>query len=111
MELFKIASFIIVSSSLSNNGPSGGMAEALAVLPQRDPEALSSIDHKCGIWLAESSIPNSGFGIFTTKNIYTGDTMQPYPNSPSIVVANFYEPFDNNEEDWNHVSRQFILCS
>jgi hypothetical protein len=59
--------------------------------------------HKCGIYLAESSIPNSGFGIYTTRSIKSNQNIQSYPDAPSIVVTDFYEPSKNEEGDWNHV--------
>ena len=58
---------------------------------------------ECGIYLAPSSIPNAGFGIFTTRSIGKNDKIQPYSESPSIVVTDFYEHAGNEEQDWNHV--------
>jgi hypothetical protein len=58
---------------------------------------------ECGIYLAPSSIPNAGFGIYTTRSIEQDESVQPYPDAPSIPVTNFYEPYQYNQEtDWNH---------
>ena len=56
----------------------------------------------CSIYLAQSSIPNAGFGVYTTKSIQKDQFIQPYPNAPSIMVTDFYEGNDNEEDDWNH---------
>ena len=60
-------------------------------------------EFQCGIYLATSSIPNAGFGIYTTRSIAQNDLIQQYPETPSLVVVDFYEPYGNDEEDWNHV--------
>jgi len=57
---------------------------------------------QCGIYLATSSIPNAGFGIYTTRAIPRFSKVQPYSESPSIVITDFYEPFGNTETDWGH---------
>jgi hypothetical protein len=36
--------------------------------------------------MAPSSIPNAGFGVFTTLPIAAGSPIQPYPDAPSIPV-------------------------
>lgn len=41
---------------------------------------------QCSLFLAQSSIPNAGFGVFTTKAIPAGYPVQPYPDAPSIPV-------------------------
>ena len=59
-------------------------------------------DFQCGIYLATSSIPNSGFGIYTTRSIKRNDFVQPYSEAPSIAVTDFYATHGNTEEDWGH---------
>ncbi len=58
---------------------------------------------ECGVFLAASSIPNAGLGIYTTRFIAQDTLVQPYPESPSIIVADFYEATGNSETDWNHI--------
>lgn len=41
--------------------------------------------------------------VYTTRAISHGEYVQPYPEAPSIPVYDFYEPFGNEEQDWNHV--------
>lgn len=67
-----------------------------------DSTELDAGEFQCGIYLAPSSIPNAGFGIFTTRPIAKDEPIQPYPEAPSIVVTDFETL--NQEEDWNHVS-------
>ncbi len=58
---------------------------------------------ECSIYLAPSSIPNAGFGLFTTRSIASDKKLQEYSEAPSVVVTDFYEPAGNEEGDWNHV--------
>ncbi len=65
-------------------------------------QSNDNYNHKCSIYLAQSSIPNSGFGLFTTKPIPASHDIQPYPNAPSVIIPDFYV-YGNKEEDWTHV--------
>lgn len=56
------------------------------------------IDQECSMYLAESSIPNAGFGIYTTKFIPRGS----YTGSPSlsIVTTDMYYHYGERDPDW-----------
>ena len=41
---------------------------------------------QCGIYMAASSIPNAGFGVYTTRSISEGETAQPSAESPLIPL-------------------------
>jgi len=47
---------------------------------------ITTYSHECSLYLAPSSIPNAGFGVFTTKAIPARSPVQPYPDAPSIPV-------------------------
>lgn len=68
-----------------------------------DNNESNANDFQCGIYLATSSILNAGFGVYTTRSIAQHDLIQQYPEAPSLPVVDFYEPFGNDEKDWNHV--------
>lgn len=57
-----------------------------------------NIDQECSIYLAESSIPNAGFGIFTTKYLPKGS----YTGAPalSIVTTDMYYHYGERDPDW-----------
>ena len=59
-------------------------------------------EYKCGLYLAQSSIRNAGYGIYTTRAIENEKELQPYREAPTLLVHDFYELFGNNDEDWNH---------
>ena len=56
------------------------------------------IDQECSIYLAESSIPNAGFGIYTTKFIPKGS----YTGAPalSIVTTDMYYHYGESDPNW-----------
>jgi hypothetical protein len=59
---------------------------------------------QCELYLAPSSIPGTGFGIFTTRNIKGEELVLPHSDGPTIVVCG---QSDGSEHfmgvgDWNH---------
>jgi len=57
---------------------------------------------RCNIYMAPSSIPFAGFGIYTMRDVAKGEKVLPYPESPSIPLCNDYAN-GLDELDWNHV--------
>ena len=52
---------------------------------------------QCGIYMAASSIPNAGFGVYTTRSISEGETAQPSAESPLIPI---YDWDDDDDDDF-----------
>jgi len=59
-------------------------------------------DTKCSIFLADSGILNSGFGMYTTRTIDKGSYVLPFADSPSFVVTDSEAHFNNKNIHWNH---------
>ena len=125
--LFKILTIILIAiilPSLQNN------KNVFVVFTNANEDSQSSSLFQCRIYLAQSSIPNAGFGIYTTQTIppnqyiYTSSTTTStsfnkttitttnnnnnnykhiMEDTPSIPVTDFYEPNGNDEKDWNQV--------
>lgn len=58
----------------------------------------------CHYYLAESSIPKAGFGIYTVVDIKEGDPLQQVADAPSIIITDSEMHNDDEEEIlWNHV--------
>lgn len=51
----------------------------------------SSQDFQCRLYLALSSIPNAGFGIFTAQAISEGESVHPYADSMYYSVCDIVE--------------------
>ena len=47
-------------------------------------------DNKCAIFMAPSSIPQAGFGVYTVKKIKARTPLVNYPAAPSIAVVDDY---------------------
>ena len=60
-------------------------------------------DNVCTLFMAESSIKNSGFGVFTTRHYNKGDLIQPLGDAPSIAITDIAEHF-GEDPDWAHVN-------
>lgn len=45
---------------------------------------------ECKFYLAESSIPNAGFGVYTVESIKENEYLTEFPDAPSIVVVDEY---------------------
>jgi len=58
-------------------------------------------DNECSLYMAQSSIPGAGFGLFTTREVPEGEGILPYADAPNIVVCD-YEFFDIEHTDWLH---------
>jgi hypothetical protein len=58
----------------------------------------------CQFYLAESSIPNAGFGIYTVKSIEKGQFIQPSSDAPSIVITDVDKHNLGHDPNWNHVN-------
>lgn len=57
---------------------------------------------ECSLYMAPSSIPHAGFGLFVSRNIAKGEYILPYSDAPSIAVCDeYHEGITDN--DWNHV--------
>lgn len=91
------------------DGPMSGKHEHQQIEPkdqtcsddQSNEDTLTKqhdIDQECSIYLAESSIPNAGFGIFTTKFLPKGS----YTGAPalSIVTTDMYYHYGERDPDW-----------
>jgi hypothetical protein len=59
----------------------------------KDDSNTDAMDASCSIFLAPSSIPNSGFGIYTTREIQAGEYINNYLDSPSIVLVDNKDSF------------------
>ena len=58
----------------------------------------------CQFYLAESSIPHAGFGIYTVQPIEKGQFMLPEPDSFSIVITDVDRHNKGNDPNWNHIN-------
>ncbi len=59
---------------------------------------------QCNLYMAPSSIPNSGYGVFTTRAIKTKESVLPYGDVPDIVVTDMDAHTGNIMGDyWTHV--------
>ena len=77
--------------------------DTTTIVSDNNDHKRSKKNFQCGIYLATSSIPNAGFGLYTTRSIAKNELVQQYPEAPSITVVDFYVPSGNEEGDWNHV--------
>lgn len=61
--------------------------------------------NECTLYLAPSSIPNAGMGLYTTRHILAGQPVLSYdgPDAPSILVTNSVEHNGGMEISWSHV--------
>ena len=55
--------------------------------PTYNDESYDASSLQCSLYLATSSIPDSGFGIYTTRDIKAGHMIKHYADAPSIVVV------------------------
>ena len=60
-------------------------------------------DNLCTLYMAESSIRKSGFGVFTTRPYDEGESIQPLGDAPSIAIADIEEHY-GEEPKWAHVN-------
>ena len=52
--------------------------------------------NECSLYLAPSSIPNAGFGIYATESISMNDLIMKEPDAPSITICDeSLSKFDN----------------
>lgn len=59
---------------------------------------------QCNLYLAPSSIPGAGFGVFTTRDIKQNELILDYLDSPSVVVTDMASHTQNTENDyWTHI--------
>ena len=54
-------------------------------------------DNQCSLYMAPSSIPGAGFGIYTTKTIKSNQPIQNYPSAPSIPVVDDFAHYGNKD--------------
>ena len=59
-------------------------------------------DGGCTLYVAESTIPNAGFGVYTTKAFKKDDVIIEADN-PAIIIPDIhtYQP-DEEDPDWQH---------
>lgn len=59
--------------------------------------------NECTLYMAPSSIPGAGLGLFTTRNVAKGERILPYSgtDAPHIVVCDANH-FDIKKSDWLH---------
>ena len=59
-------------------------------------------DGGCTLYVAESTIPNAGFGVYTTKAFKKDDVIIEADN-PAIIITDIhtYQP-DEEDPDWQH---------
>ena len=64
-------------------------------------------DDKCSLYLAPSSIPNVGLGVFASHSIKGGESISVICNGPSVVVT---DPFLGNGRDdgWAWANEMFM---
>ena len=63
-----------------------------------------SFADECSLYMAPSSIPNSGFGVYTTRTIKKDEPVTPYVDAPSIISIDITAHTGNREGDfWTHV--------
>ena len=59
---------------------------------------------KCYLYMAPSSIPNSGFGVYTTRDIKKFGTVSPTPDAPSVIITDIEAHTDTHLGDfYTHV--------
>ena len=67
--------------------------------------------HQCSLYLAPSSIPNAGFGVYTGRDLKEGEDVLSSVESPVIPICDEYENFmheeDSNFPDYSWVSRSY----
>mmetsp|Transcript_11650 Transcript_11650/g.21788 ORF Transcript_11650/g.21788 Transcript_11650/m.21788 type:complete len:731 (-) Transcript_11650:289-2481(-) len=89
-------------SPLSTSAEHKTLIEATATAIEEELMPRQQEPYQCNIYLAPSSIPGAGFGIFTMRDIDEGEKILPYADAPSIPLCD-----DNangvEETDWNHV--------
>mmetsp|Transcript_26636 Transcript_26636/g.30489 ORF Transcript_26636/g.30489 Transcript_26636/m.30489 type:complete len:617 (+) Transcript_26636:206-2056(+) len=60
--------------------------------------------YQCSLYMAPSSIPHSGFGVYTGRKIPRNSAVQPYSNSVSLAVTDVTFHTENEDSDyWSHV--------
>ena len=64
-------------------------------------------DEKCSLYLAPSSIPNVGLGVFASHSFKEGESIDVICNGPSVVVT---DPFNSGESDdgWPWANEMFM---
>ena len=67
------------------------------------PNIDDSNGNVCTLFIAESSIKNSGFGVFTTRLFEKGDLIQPLGDAPSIPITDISKHY-GEDPDWAHVN-------
>lgn len=57
------------------------------------------IPFKCNLYMAPSSIPNAGFGVYTTRDIKRDEPVLPMSDAPTIVATDVlvHAGMDSNE--------------
>ncbi len=61
-------------------------------------------DYECSRYLAPSSIPNAGFGVFTTRDIKNDEPLLHMSDAPSIPITDIVLHTENEDQDfWSHV--------
>lgn len=83
----------------------GWIVVLLSLVAKADDDIARSSDDSestCSIYLAESTIPNAGFGIYTTRAIMKGDLIL-QADCPSIIIIDIHKYQPNREgPEWQH---------
>ncbi len=69
---------------------------------QFQSQSQSQSQFQCNIYLAPSSIPNAGFGLYTVKDIEKDERVLPFTDAPSIPLCDESD-HGLHAEHWNHV--------
>ena len=81
----------------------GSAEKACAADVEDDGPSTDRNNNVCTLFMAESSIKNSGFGVFTTRRYDKGELIQPLGDAPSIAITDIVEHY-GEEPDWAHVN-------
>ncbi len=61
-------------------------------------------EYECSRYLAPSSIPNAGFGVYTTRDIQKNEAVLYFSDAPSVPITDIEVHTGNDEQDfWTHV--------
>lgn len=93
----------------SSTGTGGVMANtshdkisSTEAIIEEEPIVQQEEPYRCNVYMAPSSIPGAGFGIFTVRDIAKGEKILPYADAPSIPLCDDHAN-GMEETDWNHV--------
>jgi hypothetical protein len=80
----------------------------------RDDGQCEANKNECLLYMAPSSIPNAGFGMFTTRPIAKDELVIPIPDAPTIAICDenlfyhFDDDFPQHESDDSWVYKDYV---